>query len=140
MPNDWKPQPYRPPYRVLVVGSGTHVFFDATGEERAEIFLPRFKQMLAEWEELGARPVATFADDVFQVGETEEPFWAWYLIFEIDTLDVAAQMMQATRETVGGVRLDRWLRLEVRLGRPFLAREETVPHSLVDPTRSTYRK
>lgn len=140
MPNDWEPQPYRPPYRVLVVGTGTRAFFDATAEERASVFLPRFKQMLAEWEELGARPVATFADDVFQVGETEEPFWAWYLIFEIDTFDVAAQMMQATRETVGDVRLDRWLRLEVRFGRPFLAREETVPHSLVDPSRSIYKK
>ena len=139
MLNDWNPQPYQSPYRVMVVGSGTSRFFEATDQERLEVFLPRFKQVIAEWAELGARPVGTFVDDVFQMGETTEPFWAWYLIFEIDTIDVAAHLIQAARETVDGVRLDTWIRLEVRFGRAFYASEENVPHHLVDPDRGGYR-
>lgn len=140
MPNGWNPMPFSPPYRVMIVGSGTRAFFAATGEARVEQFLPRFKQMIAEWEEdLGARVVASFADDVFQMGETTEPFWAWYLIFEVDALDVAAQMIQASRQTVNGVRMDDWIRLELRIGRPFFAREETVTHHVVDPGSGAYK-
>ena len=139
MPSGWNPMPYAPPHRVMLVGAGTRAFFEATDEERKDVFLPRFKQMIAEWDELGARPVGTFVDDVFQMGETTEPFWAWYLIFEVDTLDVAAQMIQASRETVDGVRMDTWIRLEMRFGRPFYASEETTPHYLVDPDRGGYR-
>jgi hypothetical protein len=131
--------PLRPPYRVMVTGCGTPMFFDASDSERREIFLPRFRQMIAEWEELGARPIASFVDDVFQMGETTEPFWAWYLIFEIDALDVGAQMIQAGRQAVDGVRLDRWIRLNLRIGRPFFAREETIPHYVVDPETAAYR-
>ena len=139
MPNGWTPQPLHPPYRVLLTGCGTPMFFDATDDERRDVFLPRFKQVIAEWEELGARPVATFCDDVFQMGETTEPFWAWYLIFEVDTLDVAAAMIQAGRQPVNGVRLDRYIRLNLRIGRPFLAREEKVPHHVIDPGTGAYR-
>lgn len=139
MSPSWRPQPFSPPYRVMVVGSGTNVFFDATSEERKTVFRPRFKAMLEEWEELGARMVCSFVDDVFQVGESEQPFWAWYLIFEVDSLDVAAQLMQASRETVDGVRLDRWIRLQLRVGRPFFAREEKTPHHITDPDAGGYR-
>ena len=131
--------PVNPPYRVMVVGCGARAFFEATDEERLAVFLPRFKGMIREWEELGARPAGTFVDDIYQVGETDAPFWAWYLIFEIDDIDVAAQMIQAARETVDGVRLDRWIRLEIRFGRAFFATEETTPHFLVDPDRAGYR-
>src|SRR4051812_12533834 len=112
MPNGWNPMPLKPPYRVMIVGAGTRTFFEATDEQRLEEFLPRFKQMIAEWEELGARVLSSFCDDVFQVGETENPFWAWYLIFEVDNLDVAAQMIQASRQTVAGARMDKWIRLD----------------------------
>ncbi len=111
------------PYRVMVVGCGTQGFFGASEDEQESRFLPRFKQVLAEWEELGARVIASFCDDVFQVGASEHP-WAWNLIYEVDDLDVAAAMMQAARELVGGVRLDTYVKLELRIGRPFFAREE----------------
>ena len=107
----------------MVVGCGTQTFFAASEEEKESRFFPRFKGVLAEWEELGARVVASFCDDVFQVGASEHP-WAWNLIYEVDDLDVAAAMMQAVRELVDGVRLDAYVKLELRIGRPFFAREE----------------
>ena len=104
----WKPVPLRRPYRVMVVGCGTETFFAAGEDEQQVRFFPRFKQVLAEWEELGA---------------SEDP-WAWNLIYEVDDLDVAAAMIQAVRERVGGVRLDAYVKVELRIGRPFFAREE----------------
>lgn len=132
VPNGWEPQPLPPPYRIMIVGTATAHYFDATDSEREQICLPRFRQMIAEWEELGARPAGTFVDDLFQVGATDEPYWSFYLIFEVDSLDVAAQMMQAARQTVGGVRMDTWVKLSLRVGRAFFAGEETVPRQTVD--------
>ena len=124
MPAPWTPVPMRRPRRVMVLGRATAGFFGASEEEKETRFFPRFKQVLAEWEELGARVIASFCDDVFQVGPADAPFWAWYLIFEVHSLDVAAAMIQAARESVGGVRLDTYVKLELRVGRPFWAREE----------------
>lgn len=124
MPNGWEPIPLRKPHRIMIVGSALETFFGLGEAEKNDLFMPRFKQVLAEWEELGARIVASFCDDVVQVGPVLPPAGAWYLIFEVDDLDVAAAMIQATREQVNGVRLDSYTRFEFRLGRPFWAREE----------------
>ena len=112
------------PYRVLVLGGGLPAYFEATDQEKQDVFLPAFRRLLARWEELGARVVASFCDDVLQVGPAEPGSWAWYLIFELDDLDTAAELMAAVREPIDGVRLDRYVRFEVRVGRPFWAREE----------------
>jgi len=110
--------------RILVLGGGLPAYFDASEQEKQDVFLPTFKALLARWEERGARVVASFCDDVLQVGPAGPGAWAWYLIFEADDLDVAAAMIGAVREPIGGVRLDRYVRFEVRVGRPFWAREE----------------
>ena len=112
------------PHRILVLGGGLPAYFDASEDEKRDVFLPRFKALLAEWEELGARVVASFCDDVLQVGAAAPGSWAWYLIFEVDELDTAAAMIDLVRREQDGVRLDRYIRLEVRIGRPFWEREE----------------
>ena len=114
------------PYRVLVLGGGSPAYFSASEEEKTGVFLPAFGALLARWEELGARVVASFCDDVLQVGPAEPGAWAWYLIFELDDLDVAAAMVASVREPVDGVRLDTYVRFELRVGRPFWAREERL--------------
>jgi hypothetical protein len=112
------------PYRVLVLGGALPAYFEAPEEEKRDVFLPAFRRLLARWEELGARVAASFCDDVLQVGPAGLGAWAWYLIFELDDLDVAAEMIALAREPLDGVRLDRYARFEVRVGRPFWAREE----------------
>lgn len=125
---DWKPNPTYKPYRVMLAGTATDAFFSASDEEKEAKAMPRFKAILSEWEELGARVVASMCDDVFQVGVAQSPRWAWYLLFDVDDLDVAAAMIQATREQVGGVRGDKYFRFELTIGRPFWAREEQAQH------------
>ena len=112
------------PHRILVLGGGLPAYFDASEDEKRDVFLPRFKALLTEWEELGARVVASFCDDVLQVGPAAPGSWAWYLIFEVDELDTAAAMIDLVRREQDGVRLDRYIRLEVRIGRAFWEREE----------------
>ena len=121
------PRPIHRPYRIMITGTATETFFAASEEEREGRALPRFRQILAEWETLGARVVASICDDVFQVGVARAPRSAWYLLFDVDDLDVAAAMIQATREPVDGVRGDRYFRFELTVGRPFWAREERTP-------------
>ena len=99
----------------MLVGGGAPGYFAASPVERDEVFRPAFRRMLAHWEELGARVVASFCDDVLQVGANSA---AWYLIFEIDDLEIGVRMISAARE------LDRWVTFELRVGRPFWAREE----------------
>src|SRR5262249_7115389 len=116
--------PIPTPYRVLVLGGGLPAYFEASDEEKEEVFLPAFRRLLAHWEALGARVVASFCDDVLAVGPADPGAWAWYLVFELDELDTAAEMIDAVRRPIAGVRLDRYVRFEVRIGRPFWAREE----------------
>jgi hypothetical protein len=106
-----------PPYRVLVVGGGRPGYFEASDDEKRDVFLPAFRRLLARWEELGARVVASFCDDVVQVGPSAT---AWYLIFELDDLAIGAQMLGEARN------LERYVGFELRVGRPFWAREEAV--------------
>jgi hypothetical protein len=111
-------------HRILVLGGGLPAYFEASEQEKREIFLPRFRALLTEWEELGAQVVASFCDDVLQVGPVSAASWAWYLIFDVEDLETAAKMIERVRIELDGVRLDRYVRFEVRVGRPFWAREE----------------
>jgi hypothetical protein len=110
--------------RVLLLGGGLPAYFDANEDEKQNVFQPRFRALLAEWEELGARVVASFCDDVLQVGPVVPGAWAWYLIYDVDDLATATQMLDAVRVDRDGTRLDKYVRFELRLGRPFFAREE----------------
>jgi hypothetical protein len=111
--------------RLLVLGGGLPAYFDTTEDEKQSMFLPRFRALLAEWEGLGARVVASFCDDVLQVGPVVPGAWAWYLVYDLDDVAVAAQMLEAVRRPdEDGIRLDKYVRFELRLGRPFFAREE----------------
>lgn len=111
------------PPRAILLGAATQGWFQASDEERRQKVLPRMKQMMAEWAEMGAKVLATVDDDLFMVGEPGAPDFTWYLIFELPSLDVLAAMIHRLRTTVDGVRLDRYIRIEARVGRPFFLLE-----------------
>ena len=114
------------PYRVMLSGAPLESFFSASDEEKNEQFMPRFVAVLAKWEERGARVVASFCDDVFTVAPPRTADFVWYLIFEVDDLDIVAAMICDVRTPLDGVRLDRYIAFEARIGRPFWAREEAT--------------
>ncbi len=116
---DFVPPEVPKPYRAILLGAATQGWFQASDKERREKVLPRFKGMIEEWQNMGAKALATVDDDLFMVGEPGAPDFTWYLIFEIPSLEVFAAMIQCVRKTVNGTRLDRYIRIEGRLGRPF---------------------
>jgi hypothetical protein len=123
MPTEFEAPAIPSPYRVLLLGAATQGWFAAGDDERREQVLPRFQQVIAEWRELGARPLATLDDDLFMVGEPGSPDFTWYLMFDVPRLEALAAMLQRLRVTVDGVRLDRYVRIEGKIGRPFFLLE-----------------
>lgn len=120
---DFVPPEVPKPYRAILLGAATNGWFEASDEDRRQKVLPRFRQMLEEWKGMGAKVLATLDDDLFMVGQPGAPDFTWYLIFEIPSLEALAAMIQGVRKTVDGVRLDRYIRIEARLGRPFFLLE-----------------
>jgi hypothetical protein len=111
-----------PPYRALVMGSLQPGYYTASNDARRDAILPSMKALLDRWEELGARLIGSFDDDLFIVGPPASIDFSIYMLFEIPTLDILVQMLHQVRETTAGVRLDEYIRFEARVGRAlFLA-------------------
>jgi hypothetical protein len=94
-------------------------WYDATDEERHNLILPRFKAILDELDAQGARVIGSFDDDLFVVGPPTSVGYSIYILYEVDDVSKVVQMLQSLRETVDGVRLDRYIRMEARVGRPL---------------------
>ncbi len=111
------------PKRAMFLGAMTSEYYRIRSDgERASV-LRRFDQMVEEWKQLGARVVGTFDDDLLMVGEPGSPRFTFYLLFQIADVDVVTQMIQRVREEVDGVRMDRFVRFEAHVGRPFFLLE-----------------
>ena len=111
------------PIRALFMGSMTGEWYSASEEERHDRILPRFFQLMEEWKGIGAKTLATIDDDLLMVGQPQFTGSTFYLIFEVSGVDEVAKMIQRIRETVDGVRLDKYMRWEARVGRPFFLLE-----------------
>jgi hypothetical protein len=111
------------PLRAVFLGAMTSAWYGAGDDDRRQRILPRFKQLMEEWKQIGAKVLATLDDDLLMVGEPRSTGFTFYLMFEIERLEDAVEMIQRIRETVDGVRMDEYLRFEVRVGRPFFLLE-----------------
>jgi hypothetical protein len=115
------------PKRVVLLGTMTDAWYEAGDEERRTAILPRFAGLVEEWQELGARVLATLDDDLFMVGRPGPGRATFYLMFDVDDLDTVVKMIQRIRVPVGGVRMDRYVGFEARIGRPFFLLEPSPP-------------
>jgi hypothetical protein len=109
--------------RAILLGAMTSAWYDLESDEERARVLGRFKKLMAEWLELGARVVGTLDDDLFMVGEPGSPTFTFYLLFDVDEAQVAIDMIQRLREPVDGIRMDRYARFEAHVGRPFFLLE-----------------
>ena len=109
--------------RAILLGAMTSAWYDLESDEERARVLGRFKKLMAEWLELGARVVGTLDDDLFMVGEPGSPTFTFYLLFDVDDAQVAIDMIQRLREPVDGIRMDRYARFEAHVGRPFFLLE-----------------
>ena len=109
--------------RVLFLGAMTSAWYEASDDERGERILPRFKGLMQEWRDLGATTIATLDDDLLMVGQPVSTGYTFFLMFEVERLETAVEMIQRIREPVDGVRMDAYARFEARIGRPFFLLE-----------------
>jgi hypothetical protein len=122
------PTRVEPPYRALLMGSLQPGYYTSSDEDRRERILPAMKALLDGWETLGGRLIGSFDDDLFLAGPPASVQFSLYLLLEVDSLDLVAQMLHQIRGETRGVRLDQYLRFEARIGRPlFLASDS--PHA-----------
>jgi hypothetical protein len=113
--------------RVMMCGAAELGWFQASNEDRKNIILPRFSEVLKSWEDkLGARLIGTIDDDLFMVGPPGSPPWTWYLLYDVPDIDTIAAMIDAIRQSEDGKpRLDRFIRIEAIIGRPFVLLESS---------------
>jgi hypothetical protein len=105
------------PVRVLIVGSANAAWYDASESERTTEILPRFEAILSRWTESGARLIGSFDDDLFMVGRPESFTNSMYMLFDVENVATVVEMVHMFREVDRGVRLDKFIRIEARLGR-----------------------
>jgi hypothetical protein len=58
------------------------------------------------------------------VGDPGAKGFTFYLMFDVDDPQVVVEMIQRIREPVDGIRMDRYVRFEARVGRPFFLLEQ----------------
>jgi hypothetical protein len=111
------------PRRAILLGAMTDAYYDiADDAERAKV-ITRFRQLVDEWLSLGARVVGTLDDDLFMVGEPGSARFTFYLLFEVNDPQVVVEMIHRVRAPIDGVRMDRYVRFEAHVGRPFFLLE-----------------
>ncbi len=110
--------------RAVLLGAMTSAYYEASDDLRRTRILPRFKQLVEEWRELGVSILATVDDDLLMVGEPRSTGYTFYIVVEVARLEDVTAMIQRIRETVDGVRMDEYLRFEARVGRPFFLLED----------------
>jgi hypothetical protein len=134
-----EPERIPKPYRIMMMGAPLDQFFLLSEEQKERDFLPGFKRMLANWERLGAEVVASITDDLLTVGAPRSLDYVWFQLFDVQSLDTVAAMINEVRKVEDGIRLDRYIRWEARIGRPFYAREEkwvTQPAETAETTQA----
>ena len=110
--------------RAVLLGAMTSAYYEAGDDLRRTRILPRFKQLVEEWRELGVSILATVDDDLLMVGEPRSTGYTFYIVVEIARLEDVTAMIQRIRETVDDVRMDEYVRFEARVGRPFFLLED----------------
>ena len=111
------------PQRAILLGAMTPAYYEIVEDEERGRVINRFRKLMDEWRALGARVVGTLDDDLYMVGEPAGAGFTFYLLFEIDSPQTVIDMIQRIREPVNGIRMDRYVRFNARIGRPFFLLE-----------------
>jgi hypothetical protein len=118
------PPNFSPPYRVLLMSAATEGWFQRPDNSVREPVIARMRHFFREWEERGATLLASMDDDFFLVGQPTSLEYTIFLIYEVPSLDLVADLVQSVREEVEGVRLDKYFRFEARVGRQLFVTDK----------------
>lgn len=109
--------------RALVCAGVLPSFFKATPEERKQVF-KRCHEVFSGWgERYGINVLGSLDDDQLQIGPTLGYPWTFYVLCDAPDHATLTKVVNQLRE--GDQPLYRYVKLEVRLGRP--ARDLGLP-------------
>jgi hypothetical protein len=110
--------------RAILLGAMTPTYYAIVSDDERARVIAGFRKLMEDWQALGARVVATLDDDLFMVGDPGVKSFTFYLMFDVDDPQIVVDMIQRIREPANGVRMDRYVRFEARVGRPFFLLED----------------
>ena len=114
------------PWRMIVRGAFQDPWSTATQDEKDKVF-HEWIEIHREWQSLGCRLIATVDDELNMVGQPGARLWNFYSIWEIPEPAITLQLLNPFRtEDPNRVRLDRYLRLELVVGKPITSLEREL--------------
>lgn len=107
------------PLRVFMVFESTG-WFNTSNEQKETEILPKLKDIVDGWKNNDdIELLGTFDRDILTAGSAGPTSWHACFLFNIKDLQTVTDMTHSFRETG----LDRYLRLEASIGRPFFLLE-----------------
>ena len=115
------------PLRIMLCGNAAAAWYEEDDHIRSTEVLPAFIECFRKiTEELGARCITTFDDDLLMVGVPRSRDWSFYAVYEASDLQTVTAMVNLFRMPIQGVRLDKYFCIEVMVGREFFPAESTI--------------
>jgi hypothetical protein len=114
------------PWRMLVRGAFQDPWSVATQEEKDKVF-DEWIAIHREWQERGCRLIATIDDELNMVGQPGSRLWNFYSLWEIPDPAITLELLNPFRtEDPERVRLDRYFRFELVVGKPIVSLERVL--------------
>ncbi len=113
-------------WTMIVRGAFQEGWTLAPQEEKDEVF-DYWTDLSTKWVEMGAELVATLDDELAMTGQPGLRQWNFYKIYRIPSLDMIKPMLDMYRyPPEGEIRLDKYFRFEVVVGKPIGGVERKV--------------
>lgn len=114
------------PWRMIVRGAFQDPWSTATQEEKNDVF----REWIAihrDWQDRGCRLIATLDDELSMVGQPGGRLWNFYSLWEIPDPAITLELLNHFRtEDPDRVRLDRYFRFELVVGKPVTSLEAAL--------------
>jgi hypothetical protein len=114
------------PWRMEVRGAFQDPWSTATQQEKDDVF-EEWIAIHRDWQKRGCRLIATLDDELNMVGQPGARLWNFYSIWEVPDPAITLDLLNAFRiEDPNRIRLDRYFRFEVVVGRPITSLERQL--------------
>ena len=111
--------------RMLVLGSAEPHFY-ASSPDQQQVLKAALCDVFAVWQEWGAKYMGSVDDDLLMAGMPRARKHHFFVIYEVDGLEMASAMMNLFRKEFRGVVPNCYFRFESMLGRGFFPADEAA--------------
>jgi hypothetical protein len=114
------------PWRMIVRGAFQDAWSTASQDDKDRVFRT-WIDIHEQWQAKGCRLIATLDDELSMVGQPGARLWNFYSIWEIPDPAITLELLNPFRtEDSSIVRLDRFFRFELVVGKPIVSMERAL--------------